>query len=178
MSTMRTCTKCNRELPATTEYFSPAKRYRLGLRAQCRACRKEGNAGYNARYAVAYYRAHRQDKRSYDADRYAAQREAVCARVRSWKRENPGLVATTNRNREARLANAPGTHSAADVQRIRAQQGNRCFWCGAALGRSYHVDHYIPLSKGGSNWPENLDVACGACNLAKGAKMPGEFARS
>ena len=68
-----------------------------------------------------------------------------------------------------------GTHTAADVQRIRAEQGNKCFWCGEPLGRSYHVDHYIPLSKGGSNGPENLNVACPTCNLQKRDKLPGEF---
>lgn len=39
-----------------------------------------------------------------------------------------------------------------------------------------HIDHVWPLSKGGSNGPENLVLACAECNLRKSAKTPMEFA--
>jgi 5-methylcytosine-specific restriction endonuclease McrA len=43
------------------------------------------------------------------------------------------------------------------------------------LGRSYHVDHKQPVSRGGSNWPENLAVTCPTCNLRKSDKTEAEF---
>jgi len=38
----------------------------------------------------------------------------------------------------------------------------------------FHIDHIIPLSKGGENTKENLQVICRTCNLKKGAKWHGE----
>jgi 5-methylcytosine-specific restriction endonuclease McrA len=37
---------------------------------------------------------------------------------------------------------------------------------------SWQVDHVIPLSRGGSNWPTNLVCACGQCNSRKCDKLP------
>lgn len=37
---------------------------------------------------------------------------------------------------------------------------------------SFHVDHLIPVSKGGPEWElSNLELSCAPCNLRKGAKM-------
>lgn len=38
----------------------------------------------------------------------------------------------------------------------------------------FHIDHIIPISKGGKNKEENLEVICRTCNLKKGAKWQGE----
>ncbi len=46
------------------------------------------------------------------------------------------------------------------------QQG-RCFYCGAGLGRTADVDHFIPWSRYPDNGIENLVVADRRCNGAK-----------
>ena len=48
----------------------------------------------------------------------------------------------------------------------------RCQICGAtaATGAKLHVDHIIPVSKGGRTLPDNLRVLCDRCNLGKSDK--------
>ena len=42
-------------------------------------------------------------------------------------------------------------------------------------GVEYHVDHRIPLSKGGRHHPDNLWVITAVENMRKGAKLPEEL---
>ena len=51
-------------------------------------------------------------------------------------------------------------------------QGGRCFYC-LDHTRLYgsHIDHLIPLWRGGTNKRENLVVACAKCNTDKGIKI-------
>jgi 5-methylcytosine-specific restriction endonuclease McrA len=37
------------------------------------------------------------------------------------------------------------------------------------------IEHRIPLSRGGSNWPANLAPACKTCNSSKGTKTEKEY---
>lgn len=56
---------------------------------------------------------------------------------------------------------------------------NKCYWCSNKIhGNKYHIDHYIPLSKGGEHTLSNLVISCPTCNLKKNAKDPIEFAHS
>ena len=52
----------------------------------------------------------------------------------------------------------------------------RCAICGKFIPYdSFTVDHIIPLAKGGSNAIDNLQVACGVCNLIKQDILPEDL---
>ena len=36
----------------------------------------------------------------------------------------------------------------------------------------FHVDHYIPISKGGKHEKSNLRISCSRCNFSKGGRIP------
>lgn len=45
--TLKRCTKCGTEKPATLEYFAQEKRTKCGLQARCRACSRSDHEQYN-----------------------------------------------------------------------------------------------------------------------------------
>lgn len=52
------------------------------------------------------------------------------------------------------------------------RDGFRCVLCGrtAADGVKLHVDHILPVSKGGKTEVDNLRTLCDECNLGKSDK--------
>lgn len=55
---------------------------------------------------------------------------------------------------------------------IMKRDGFRCQLCGASAkdGVKLHVDHIVPVSKGGKTVRQNLRTLCERCNLGKGSK--------
>jgi hypothetical protein len=53
----------------------------------------------------------------------------------------------------------------------------RCVYCGDEDG-PFHFDHLWPVSKGGSDIPSNIVIACIPCNLSKGDKTLLEWMAS
>lgn len=58
--------------------------------------------------------------------------------------------------------------TSADKQKLIAKHG-KCAECGST--ENLTVDHIIPLSRGGTNAPENLSVLCVSCNKRKGNRI-------
>lgn len=94
-----------------------------------------------------------------------------------WKKRNKDAVNASNRNRRASKVSAEGTHSAEDIVALRSRQRDKCVYCKSKLNGKGHVDHIIALSNGGSDWPNNLQLLCAPCNLAKHNKHPIVFAQ-
>lgn len=56
------------------------------------------------------------------------------------------------------------------------RDGSVCYLCGKdCTPKELHLDHVIPLSRGGSHSPDNLKVSCALCNLSKGAMTASEY---
>ncbi len=92
-------------------------------------------------------------------------------------RENPEFYNIVGRNRRAIKSKADGRHNAEDIKNIKKLQNNKCAACNKRIKKKYHVDHIYPLSKGGSNWPSNLQILCQFCNISKHAKDPIKWAQ-
>lgn len=107
----------------------------------------------------------------------AANREKTNAAVARWGEANPERRREYDRRRRAREKGAPGDHTAEDIQRLYEQQQGKCVNCRKSLRKGFHVDHIEPLSRGGSNSPENLQLLCAWCNKSKGAKDPFQWAQ-
>lgn len=107
----------------------------------------------------------------------SANRDKSRAFIARWKKANPDRLSASARNRYARIMAAEGTHSAADVARIRSLQKDKCAMCRIRLRGKGQVDHIMAVANGGSNWPRNLQILCKPCNLSKNARHPIIFAQ-
>lgn len=79
-----------------------------------------------------------------------------------------------DRERKRRLPNYDTWNALRE--HVFSRDGHGCVYCGS-VKRPFHLDHVIPLSRGGSSDPNNLVTSCAACNIAKGAKTPDEWRR-
>lgn len=98
------------------------------------------------------------------------------ASVAKWAAANPEAMRATVRRRRARLRGADGSHTASDILRLFDRQQGLCAACATDIQDGYHVDHMMPLSRGGSNSPENLQLLCQSCNCSKWAYTMEEWA--
>lgn len=85
-----------------------------------------------------------------------------------------------NRARRARVAANGGKADPKLFPEMLEAQEHRCYYCAASLidehGKAaFHVDHYEPLHRGGSNDLENIVLACASCNKRKGKLWPTTF---
>lgn len=101
--------------------------------------------------------------------------DSVKARNKKYIENNPQKRTQYNETRRAKVKNAKGKFTAADVQLQLKTQKGKCWWCGKKIKDKYHVDHRIALDKQGSNDATNIVISCPACNLSKGNKMPWEW---
>jgi len=183
-----TCSRCRIELPANPAWFRVDGARKTRLSAWCRCCERE-----------IYYR-NRDARRLDGALRYIAQREADPDKVRETRRRSkanyPERTRAINRrsrekhlesyrlrqrivveNRRAAMLASGGKITANLVEKMMLKQAGQCQYCKCDLV-NYHIDHVIPLARGGSNKPDNLVLACPTCNRKKGAKMLSELPAS
>ena len=79
--------------------------------------------------------------------------------------------------RRARKHAAIGYHTSTDIDILYINQRGLCAYCSTPLHGKYHVDHIVPLSRGGTDYAENLTLTCPRCNLSKGDKLLSEWKR-
>ena len=62
--------------------------------------------------------------------------------------------------------------SVARRHEIYLRDNKKCYMCNKELGvKDFHLDHLIPVKKGGSNESNNLAVSCPYCNRSRGTKI-------
>ena len=94
-----------------------------------------------------------------------------------WRKNNPEKAHALDARNRTRRKNVSGAFDDKDVERIFKAQRGRCAYCHITISGGYHVDHIIPIVRGGSNFPKNIQLACANCNWAKHAKDPIQFAQ-
>lgn len=122
-----------------------------------------------------WYLATIEDRKAYEKRYRDENKDKISQRGKDYYRKHPEKAVERYTLRRARELKAEGRYTKADVDTLYKSQKGCCWWCGKDVGDDYHVDHRIALTRGGSNWPDNLCISCPECNRSKGNKLPHEW---
>lgn len=163
-----------------------ADEHRDEILAKARAKYLETKVVVRQKNRIAYFKnkktAQIRSKRNYAARRekrlkrsrewYENNREQRLLKSREWAKNNPEKQKHRVMTYRARRLGARGHSSAAQMEARISLYGGLCAYC---LGPASTIDHVIPLSRGGTNWPANLRPACKSCNSKKHIKKINEW---
>jgi 5-methylcytosine-specific restriction endonuclease McrA len=187
------CSKCG-EVKPLAEFYN-CKRKKDHLTDWCKGCNKasaqrwnqENKEQYNTNAKLfrerhpetvrvnnhEYYSGHKAENRESGNRWRDANRDKVRESNRLAKKAHPEQRQADDERRRSRKENAEGNYSANDIKKQNKIQKGRCYYCGQK--KKLTIDHIVPLSRGGSNWPSNIVLACGSCNSKKHNKLPHEW---
>lgn len=186
------CSRCKTEKPITE--FSRNKRCTLGYGSPCLECRRiayhanpdpvlnrikqkrlenleEERAKDRAYYAANATRLATERYQRYNSNKQY-QRELANKRYR----RNPEKYKYNSAKRRAAKFQTDTPLTPQEIRDQRKSQKGFCWWCGKKIRGVSHVDHVIPLAKGGKHEAANIVITCAHCNLSKNAKTPQEWA--
>lgn len=184
------CKPCDNEYRREHRRKNPEK-VRASARAY-RAAHKDKVKQYNARALLriksdpellAKYIAYRESKKAAqserDRKRHEERREERIAAARKWNLENKERRRSIKRAENARRrAKAQGGDPHRLIWEWQQSAKKICYWCGVKCAHNFHIDHYVPLARGGRHEVANLVISCPSCNNRKRAKDPYQYAAS
>lgn len=125
---------------------------------QRRAANPEKGREYTRQYRAANPEKVRESQRRY--------RAANLEKINARRAASPERHLEDKRRRRARIAgNGVYLVTQRDLARLLNRQGGTCAWCDAS--ESLHVDHIIPIARGGAHGIGNLQYLCAPHNLSK-----------
>jgi len=126
----------------------------------------------------AYRRKHKQMFRFYSKRYSQTHKEEVrnSAKRFRWSAKSKAI----SHNYKARKRGASGIITDKVIERIEYLNVRKygiltCDYCKIPIGKHYHLEHKLPLIKGGTNRQVNLCIACPQCNWQKGVLTSTEF---
>ncbi len=156
------------------------------LRSHCNACRATGarhwysdntNRGKETRRR--YSEENKEALKQKELEYREQHREEARSRAAEWYKENPergkANAKVAGHKRRARIAKVGGRFTKADIRNLYSIQGACCYYCSTSIKEGYEIEHMLPISRGGSNGPDNLCLACAPCNRSKHTKTAEEF---
>lgn len=111
----------------------------------------------------------RQKRQKLSRNYYYNNTEKCLQRNKDWRTLHPEFTIANNLKKRTREKIDPVL-----IKKIFELHNYTCLYCGK-YGGVLHLEHKIPLSRGGDNSEFNLAVACAKCNFSKNNKIDYEF---
>ena len=133
-------------------------------------------------YLKEYYQKNKEKLKEKSSEYFKENKEKVYKYKKLWNKTDNGIINKKRNKANRRDREREGNIKAADIKELIKNSKDVCYWCNSKLNKkdssAFHLDHYVPLSKGGLNSIENIVISCPSCNMNKKAKDPYEFAIS
>ena len=178
------CTKCH----VIKEFcnFVKSKTGKHGIKSECKICSRIRNKILVSNNV--------EKEKSRKREIYNNNKEHCNNKSKLWRANNPekmkahnkryfatekGKTIAKNSHHKIRLAVKNGSITGSKLLSIIKSYSN-CYWCNKKLSKDVevHIDHYIPIAKGGTHTENNIVISCNVCNKSKHAKDPLVFANS
>ena len=111
----------------------------------------------------------------YQQDWKEANAQHIRDYAKRYRQEKPEIKRISEASRRAAARRSTGHFTMRDVEALYAAQFGECVYCATDLSEAFEIDHIVPLARGGSNGPENIQLLCRRCNRMKHAKTHDEF---
>lgn len=145
----KTCTECGITKPIIEFYKDDKCLY--GVRSKCKECEKKRHA-----------------------NRYKNNRDEIIQKNKEWKdriKEDKTIpfwnMRATKVNERCQKKGVYGLIVGEDLLDAYNKQDRRCYFCHRKLDDDFHIDHIVPISRGGTNVANNIAITCDYCNLHK-----------
>lgn len=136
---------------------------------------REANYDQWRKQRLEWYAANIEEIRTKREAFYDANIVRLRARGKAFRDANPEKIAAQNsRTRKIREA-VPGSFTADDVKKLMQLQRGKCPVCKKDIRAKFHVDHVVPIARGGTNDKSNLQLLCPSCNHKKSSIHPIVF---
>ena len=149
---------------------------------RCKACVRRRNLEWAAENrdlrnaASRKWNALNRNKKLLTAATYRAKnRDEINLRRKEVRVFRPELERIKAAKRRAYKKASPGKLSENILDLLLTQQGGLCNACKEPLNGLFHLDHKVPLSRGGFNTDDNVQLLHPACNLRKYTMTHEEF---
>lgn len=162
---------CNRTCAHKGDYVLNTDRYKMAARQWGQANREAMNA-----HRRAYYRRNRKRVLARAAATIEQRRPYMRAYGRRWRAENPERTRNYKHARRMREYGNPGSIGVPlrEWLRLVNRHGGRCAYCGLRP-EVLHMDHVVPLARGGRHAIGNVLPACPPCNQTKASRLLVEW---
>lgn len=196
---IKVCARCGKEMPfamfATDKSTSDGmSRYCIECKTQYKQDWYADHSNEAKEYSKQYYKEHTEyyleyskehkiDDPEYRKQYYAENKDVILNVNKRWRTNNVDKIKAYrqservrimrkiyNINRKTAKLNSEGSYTKNDIADMLLFFDNKCAYTGIPLEESYHLDHIVPLSKGGTNYIWNIVPSNPSPNESKGAK--------
>ena len=184
---MKLCIICNKEIdgghPSYCKSCSARRsaEYRQNNKEQVKKSKKEhyqNNKEKILEQQKEYYQNNKEQKKEYRKEYYQNNKEQIKESQKEYHQNNPHKAREKARKRRA--LKQKNIHKPYTEDQVLEKYGTNCHICKEDINllanrspgapgweRGLHIDHVIPLSKGGADSLNNVKPAHGLCNLQK-----------
>ena len=154
---LKRCTKCGENKPNTNEYFYFQNKSKGTLRSRCKVCNNDKDKGKE------YYENNKDKILKYKKKYYENNKD----KLKKCRENNKDKYKEYNHKRRALKVGNGGSYTKSQWLDTLEYFDYKCAYTGECIKHSCHVEHIVPISKGGTSYIWNLVPSTASANLSK-----------